>query len=157
MQKYVSYIEWKSRYSSFIACAIPLPPSLSLSVTLQRGNGESAAESVLCATVCEVESVVSVQRAFRPQFQSDPPAAKNISRLYQQYQTKGCVRKRENAGSPRVSEESVERMRASFLRSPKKSVRHASREMEMSTMTVWRVLRKRLEIKPYRLHLAICL
>jgi hypothetical protein len=39
------------------------------------------------------------------------------------------------------------------LRSPKKSVLHASRELEMSTMTVWRVLRKRLEIKPYRLHL----
>jgi hypothetical protein len=32
-----------------------------------------------------------------------------------------------------VSEESVEH-------SPKKSVRHASRELEMSTLTVWRVL-----------------
>jgi hypothetical protein len=37
--------------------------------------------------------------------------------------------------------------------SSKKSVGHASRELEMSTMTVWRVLRKRLEMKPYRLHL----
>jgi hypothetical protein len=52
-----------------------------------------------------------------------------------------------------VSEESVERMKESFLSSPKKSVRHASRELEMSTMTVWRVLRKRLEMKPYRLYL----
>jgi hypothetical protein len=30
----------------------------------------------------------------------------------------------------------------SFLRSPKKSVRHASRELENSTMIVWRVLPK---------------
>jgi hypothetical protein len=30
----------------------------------------------------------------------------------------------------------VEQERQSFLRSPKKSVRHASRELEMSTMTV---------------------
>jgi hypothetical protein len=30
-------------------------------------------------------------------------------------------------------------------------VRHESRELEMSTMTVWRVLRKRLEIKSYHL------
>jgi hypothetical protein len=36
------------------------------------------------------------------------------------------------------------RVRQSFLRSPKKSVRHASRELEMSTMTVWRAFRKRL-------------
>jgi hypothetical protein len=53
----------------------------------------------------------------------------------------------------RVSEESVERVRLSLLRSPKKSVRHASRELEMPTMTVWRVSRKRLEMKFYRLHL----
>jgi hypothetical protein len=37
--------------------------------------------------------------------------------------------------------------------SPKKTVGHASRELEMSTMTAWRVLRKRLEMKHYRLHL----
>jgi hypothetical protein len=30
----------------------------------------------------------------------------------------------------------VERVRQSFVRSPKKSVLHASRELEMSTMTV---------------------
>jgi hypothetical protein len=30
---------------------------------------------------------------------------------------------------------------------------HAGGDLEMSTMTVWRVLRKGLEIKPYRLHL----
>ena len=52
-----------------------------------------------------------------------------------------------------MSEESVERVRQSFLRSPKKSVRRASRELEMSSITVWRVLRNRLLMKPYRLHL----
>ena len=44
-------------------------------------------------------------------------------------------------------------MRQSFLRRPKKSARRASRELEMSSMTVWRVLRKSLHMKPYRLHL----
>jgi hypothetical protein len=42
-----------------------------------------------------------------------------------------------------VSEESVERVRQSFLRSPKTSVRLASRELEISTVAVWRVLRER--------------
>jgi hypothetical protein len=49
--------------------------------------------------------------------------------------------------------ESVKRVGQFFLRSPKKSVRHASHELAMSSMTVWRVLRKRLLMKPYRLHL----
>jgi hypothetical protein len=35
-----------------------------------------------------------------------------------------------------VSGEIVERVRRSFLRSPKKSVRHASRELETSSMTM---------------------
>jgi hypothetical protein len=51
-----------------------------------------------------------------------------------------------------VSEETVKKGET-FLRIPTKSVRHASRELETSTMTVWRALRKRLEMKPYRLRL----
>ena len=47
----------------------------------------------------------------------------------------------------------MERVRRSFLRSPKKTVRRASREFEMSSIRVWRVLRKRLHMKPNRLHL----
>jgi len=58
------------------------------------------------------ESAVFVQRAFRRQFSSDPPSPNSIIRWYQQFQTTGCVYKRKNAGRPRVSEESVERVRA---------------------------------------------
>jgi hypothetical protein len=36
-----------------IACAIPFP--FSRSVTLQRQNADSGAESVLCAAVCELD------------------------------------------------------------------------------------------------------
>jgi len=82
------------------------------------------------------ESVVSVQRAFRRQFNSDPPSPNSIRRWYHQFQTTGCLCKGKSAGRPRVSEESVERMRPSFLRSPKKYVRRASRELEMLSMTM---------------------
>ena len=68
------------------------------------------------------ESVVSVQRAFRRQFSSDPPSPNSIRRWYQQFQTTGCLCKGKGAGRPRVSEESVERVRQSFFRSTKKSV-----------------------------------
>ena len=60
------------------------------------------------------ESVVSVQRAFRRQFDSDPPSANSIRRWHQQFQTTGCLCKGKSAGRTRVSEESVERVRQSF-------------------------------------------
>jgi hypothetical protein len=43
-----------------IACAIPLP--LSRSVTLHRENGDSEAENVLCAIVCELDYLLDVCR-----------------------------------------------------------------------------------------------
>jgi hypothetical protein len=81
--------------------------------------------------IAKHESLVSVQRDFRRQFQSDSPSANSIRPWYQQFQTKGYLCKGKSAGRPRVSEESVELEKQPFLRSPKKSVGHASRELEM--------------------------
>jgi hypothetical protein len=52
------------------------------------------------------------------------------------FRKRGVFEKGKNAGRPRVTQESVEPVRQSFLRSPQKSVRHAGREWLMSTMTV---------------------
>ena len=57
------------------------------------------------------------------------------------------------SGRPSTSEEKVEQVRQKFLRSPRKSVRRASVETHIPRTTVWRVLRKRLQMKPYRLQL----
>jgi len=51
---------------------------------------------------------------------------------------------------PLTAEDDVERVRASFLQSPKKSTGTAAMELSISKITVWRVLRKRLVFKPYR-------
>jgi hypothetical protein len=56
------------------------------------------------------ESVVSVQQAFRLQFNSDPSSPNSIRLWYQQFQTAGCLCKGKSAGRPRVAEESVERV-----------------------------------------------
>jgi len=107
----------------------------------------------LCVLQCvKHESAVSVQGAFLRQFNSDPPSPTSIRRWYQQFWTTGCLCKGKSAGWPRVSEESMEGVTQSFLCSPKKSVCCASPELEMSSMTVWRELRKRLHMQPYRLH-----
>jgi len=43
------------------------------------------------------ESVVSVQRAFWRQFNSDPPSPNSIRHWYQQFQTTGCLCKGKSA------------------------------------------------------------
>jgi hypothetical protein len=47
------HMERNSRYSSFDHMHNPALLSFSRSVTFQRENGDSVAESVLCAAVCE--------------------------------------------------------------------------------------------------------
>ena len=47
----------------------------------------------------------------------------------------------------------MRRIQESFERSPCKSTRRASRELGIPQPTVWRVLRRRLLLKPYRLQL----
>ena len=54
-------------------------------------------------------------------------------------------------GRPRLSNERIENVRAAFIRSPQKSVRRASRELEMPPTTMRRVLRMWLHTRPYRL------
>jgi hypothetical protein len=42
--------------------------------------------------------MTSVQRAFRRQFQSDPPPTNSIRRWYQQFQSTGCLCRGKSAG-----------------------------------------------------------
>ena len=61
--------------------------------------------------------------------------------------------KGKSPGSPRVSEDDVARIQAVYKRSPSKSTCRASRELQLPKTTVWRVLRRRLVMKPYKLQL----
>ena len=69
------------------------------------------------------KSVVTVQRAFRAKYAKDPPTDKTIRACYKQFTKTGCLCKQKWSGRPLIAENDVERIRASFLRSPKKSMR----------------------------------
>jgi len=56
----------------------------------------------------------------------------------------GCLCKKKSSGRPLTAGDDVERVRASFLHSPKKSTGTAAKELTMSKTTMWRVLLKRL-------------
>ncbi|KAG8255252.1 hypothetical protein J6590_097028, partial [Homalodisca vitripennis] len=47
-----------------------------------------------------------------------------------------------SSGRPRTSDENVARIQQAFVRSPGKSTRRASRELQLPQTTVWRFLRK---------------
>ena len=56
-------------------------------------------------------------------------------------------------GRPGPSEETVNRIREAYQRSPCKSTTRASLELGVAQSTVWRILCKRVKCKSYRLQL----
>ena len=98
-------------------------------------------------------SILTVQWAFRRRFGMNPPTDKSIRWRYRQFETTGCICKEKSPGRPRVPNERIENVRAAFIRKSRKSVRHASRELEMPPTAMWRVLWKGLHMRPYCLQL----
>jgi len=96
------------------------------------------------------KSVVTVQRAFRAKSAKDPPKDKIIRAWYKQFTETGCLCKQKSSGRPLTGEDDVQRVRACFLHSQKKSTGNAAKELSMSKIIVRRVLRKRLVFNLYR-------
>ena len=95
----------------------------------------------------------TVQRAFCAKYAKDPPTNKTIRVWYKQFTENGCLGKQKSSGCTLTNEDDVEGVWASFVHSLKKSTRAAAVELMMSKTTVWRVLRKRLVFKPYRIQM----
>jgi predicted transcriptional regulator with HTH domain len=98
---------------------------------------------------------VAVQRAFRRQFGRRGPSETSIRRWYGQFRYRGCIchQGKGCAGRPTVTEETVDRGRETFFRSPRKSVRRAIRELKIPETTARKILRKLLQLYPYKLQL----
>ncbi|GBN83627.1 hypothetical protein AVEN_245425-1 [Araneus ventricosus] len=120
----------------------------------------SAAEVIMASTkqkaFCVLSfarcgSVITVKREFRKKYRINPPTVQSIRRWYHQCGNSGCLCKGKSGGRPGISSENAERVRGTFLRSPKKSTVCASRELDTPHPAVWRVLRKKLCYKPYKL------
>jgi hypothetical protein len=93
------------------------------------------------------KSVITVQREFRRKFEKDPPAANSIRRWYKKFVGTGCICKGKSSGRPSTSAETIDRVRQAYQRSPKKSTRLASRELNLPQPSVWKIIRKRLALR----------
>lgn len=103
--------------------------------------------------LAEFKSVISVQRAFQREYRKDPPHENNIRRWFKQFEETGSVQKQKSSGRPSVSDEKVELIRQSAIRSPKKSIPRRSLELGIPKTTIHKVLHKRLKLHAYKIQL----
>ncbi|PNF19367.1 hypothetical protein B7P43_G06707 [Cryptotermes secundus] len=96
----------------------------------------------------ETESATQVQRKFCTQYRKEPPSRPTVYSWHKNFVQTGCSVR---LARPRVSDATVEQIRESFVRSARKSTRRATRETGNPNVTVWRVLRKSLHLKAYKL------
>ena len=75
--------------------------------------------------------MVTVQRAFRAKYAKEQPTDKTIRAWYKQSTVTGCLCKQKSSGRPLTPEDDAERVRSSFLHSPKKSTNISSFKKEL--------------------------
>jgi hypothetical protein len=93
-------------------------PSLRFSVSC-LWNGDCAGKRALCGMAFWDKT----QRNYRTQFNKQPPSDYAIRDWQRRFLETGSIHDRKRSGRPDVSDECVETIRASFVRSPTKSTR----------------------------------
>ena len=107
-------------------------------------------EKAFCVLeLAKTNSVTLVPRLFRRRY--GKPPRQSIYDWSKKFQETGCLCKGKSSGRPSVLEETVERVRETFTRSPRKVTTCASLELQMPQQTVWKILRKCLRMIPYKL------
>jgi hypothetical protein len=98
----------------------------------------------------ELKSIVMVQREFLRVCQKATPVANRIKAWHNKSLESGSILKG-HEGSPQcVSDEKVENVHMAFIRSPRKSICWALRELQMARATVHKVFWKRLCLYAYK-------
>jgi hypothetical protein len=85
------------------------------------------------------KSATQTQRNYRTLFNKQPPSDYAIRDWQRRYLETASVHDRKRSGRPGVSDKCVETIRASFVRSPTKSTRRASRELLLARSTIHKV------------------
>ncbi|KAJ4445161.1 hypothetical protein ANN_06962 [Periplaneta americana] len=93
----------------------------------------------------EFKSIVRVQREYRRVFNHDAPTAKSIKKWHDTFLATGSVLKK-HGGGRRTSDKMVANVQTAYERSPRKSLRRASWELQVPKSTLQRIVRKRLKL-----------
>ena len=97
------------------------------------------------------QSNKTVQHVFVRELKKQSPSAMQIWTWYTKFKEEGCLCRRKGFGRPKRSVETVKRVRRKSMQSSKKSLRRTNPETEIPPTTVWRMMRKRLIMKPCKI------
>ena len=101
-----------------------------------------------------LQSVKTVQPVFAQRFErsgfGNVPDKKQIWTWHKKFKEEGCLFRVKGSGRKSMPEEKVDKICKKILNSPRKSIRRTSFETQIPTITVWRVVRKRLPMRPYK-------
>jgi hypothetical protein len=86
-------------------------------------------------------------------FEKDSPYKKTIKAWYDKFLDTGNVLLQSGSGKKRTYDETVEHVMEAFKRSPTKSIRRASLELNIPRSTVHKVLHKRLRLYAYKVQI----
>ena len=93
----------------------------------------------------ETKSIITVQKKknYRREYGGDAPDGKTIKAWCEKFLATARVQKESGVSYRRATEKKKEEIRAGFERSSRKSIRQSSRQFNMPTTTVHRLLQRR--------------
>ncbi|KAG8294813.1 hypothetical protein J6590_094331 [Homalodisca vitripennis] len=117
---------------------VPSSATASASFVCTKMATFTGAERAGCVLLFhETNSATSVQRKFRTEYGRDPQSRPSIYSWHKNFVETGCcVHHEKSPGRPQVSDATVEQVRETFARSPKKSTRRAAVETGIPQKTV---------------------
>uniref|UniRef100_UPI00358DF386 uncharacterized protein isoform X1 n=2 Tax=Myxine glutinosa TaxID=7769 RepID=UPI00358DF386 len=101
----------------------------------------------------ELKSPAPVKRLFCTTFDNEPLTQRDLYVWMKKFEETGSVLKQHGRGKHRTSEEDIERIRAAFHKSPMKSIRRASNELQIPRSTVHKIVRTQLQLYPHKLQM----
>lgn len=99
------------------------------------------------------KSDIAVQRTFRRRYGRRPPSRNSIRAWYDKFMLTGSLQHLKGNGRPKIQNELIENVQQLFLHDPRKSVRCAARELNLSKSSIHRILKKNLNMKAYKLQI----
>ncbi len=96
------------------------------------------------------QSIQQTQLAFRREFNVSPPTRPTLCKWIVRFEERRAIENGKSSGRPPVTEEDIELIREVFSKSPKKSIRRASLELDIPRTSFHIVLCKKLNKKPYK-------
>ena len=102
----------------------------------------------------KTQSFKAVQRAFAQRFEktrSEQVPDKNHIWIWHKKFKEGCLCTVKGSGRTPISERNVEQIRIKLVNNPRKSIRRTNFETQIPKSTVWRIVIKRLQMRPYKL------